>query len=100
MYRDGVLYWAFPWPSLADEIAANLVRSFHHRALSFEFCDGIVNDLFGVLLDEHGELPTLFWRTYLAFDAGEWVRPKKPDEDPVEAYTRLLVAEIIAELPA
>jgi hypothetical protein len=59
-----------------------------------------VNHLFSILLDERGEFPPLFWKTYLAFDAGEYYRLDKPDEDPVETYTRPLVANIIAELPA
>jgi hypothetical protein len=111
--KADVLRWSslmgIPVGVLCDRISAYLVRGFHQRTLSFEFCDAIVNrlcgivlseDLYGVVFNEEGEFAPLFWKTYQAFDAGEFFRPDKPDEDPIEAYTRPLVAQIIAELPA
>ena len=35
---------------------------------------------------------TCFWQVYLAFDEGEYYHGDNRDEDPVEAYTRPLVA--------
>ncbi len=42
-----------------------------------------------------GETPALFWDVFNAFDEGEYYHDIDHKEDPVETYTRPLIAEII-----
>ena len=73
-----------------------LARGFHASELDFTFCDAVINDLFGrVMTPAREPAPSLFWQVYLAFDAGEFYRPNKRDENPVEVYTRPLIAKIV-----
>ena len=112
-YRDGVAYLALDrhlteqdvqrwsivcgWSrsQLFDEIAKCLALGFNTSALSFEFCDMVVNDLFGLVTSTSGPIPQLFWEVYLAFDEGEYYHGNNRDEDPVEAYTRPMIARIV-----
>jgi hypothetical protein len=57
-----------------------------------------VNDLFGLVTNTEGPRPSMFWEVYLAFDEGEYYHGDKRDEDPVEVYTRLLIARVLETL--
>src|SRR5258708_39521668 len=57
-----------PRAVLYDRIAVYLARGFHNSELSFEFCDAIANDIYGVITSAAESRPTLFWQVYLAFD--------------------------------
>ena len=81
--------------TLYDQIAAHLARGFHASRLDFCFCDAVVNDLFGVITSADERRPDLFWAVYLAFDEGEYYHNNNRNEDPVEAYTRPMIARII-----
>jgi hypothetical protein len=78
-----------------EEVAKFLARGFNNSELSFEFCDAIVNDLFGPYTDTAQPKSELFWDVYLAFDDGEYYHGDNRDKDPVEVYTRLQIAGIV-----
>jgi hypothetical protein len=83
-----------------NAFARHLAVAFHEGALPFEFCDAVMNDLEAVILNADDVRPDFYWQVYLAFDGGEYSRSDKPDEDPVEAYTRPQIASIVEQLPA
>ena len=80
---------------LFDLIAMHLASGYHASELSFEFCDAVVNDLFGPVSDTAGIRPTAFWDVYLAFDEGEYFHGTKRDEKPQEVYTRPMIARVL-----
>jgi hypothetical protein len=84
-----------PRSELYDQIALHLARGFHVSELAFTFCDAVVNDLHGVISFAGEHRPDLFWEVFLAFDAGEFYPGNNRDEDPVEVYTRPMIARII-----
>lgn len=75
-----------------DAFAGNLARAFHEGVLPFAFCDAVMNDLHAVITNADDRRPDLFLRVFSAFDDGEYTLPDKPNEDPVEAYTRPQIA--------
>ena len=77
---------------LYNQIATCLVHGFQNSDISFAFCDAVVNDLFGVIPFAVESWPPLFWDVYLAFDEGEYYHRNNRDEDPVEVYTRTMIA--------
>jgi hypothetical protein len=85
--------------SLFGEIGLYLARGFHSSELTFDFCDAIANDLFVILTHESPaeDWSDLLFEVYCAFDEGEYHHRGKPDDDPVEAYTRPMVAQILAK---
>ena len=83
-----------------NAFARYLAVAFHKGSLPFAFCDAVMNDLEAVILNANDVRPDFFWQVYLAFDGGEYARPGKPDEDPVEAYTRPQIASIVEQLSA
>jgi hypothetical protein len=80
---------------LFDEIAKSLALGFNTSELTFEFCDAVVNDLSGPVTNTSGPRPELFWEVYSAFDEGEYYHGNNRDEDPVETYTRPMIARIV-----
>jgi hypothetical protein len=44
------------------------------------------------------ERPDLFWRIYGSFDEGEYYHDGNRQEDPAEAYTRPMIADILKTL--
>ncbi|MBS1834648.1 MAG: hypothetical protein JST65_18160 [Acidobacteria bacterium] len=87
-----------PKADLYDRIAAYLAQGFHRSELTFEFCDGIVNHLFDVILSANDTLPELFWKVYLAFDDGEYCHRDDGDLNPVEKYTKPQIAALLEEI--
>ena len=75
-----------------------LAVGFDASELSFAFCDAVVNDLFGPYTDTAQPKSELFWDVYLAFDEGEFYHGNNRDEDPVETYTRPMIARILDAL--
>jgi len=65
----------------------------------FWFCDAVVNAVIAFVYDDFlqkGEdLPALFYKIYLAFDAGE---VEREGMDPIEVYTRPMIEEIVRNL--
>ena len=87
-----------PREALYDQIAMRLARGFHTSEFDFTFCDAVINDVFGVILLAHESRPALFWQVFLAFDAGECIPKHNRDVDPVQLYTRPLIAKIIESI--
>jgi hypothetical protein len=86
--------------ALYDLLALRLAVGFHRGELAFEFCDKVMNDLYHVAIssmDEWGDWQKLFWSVYTAFDEGEYHHDNDRAEDPVEKYTRPMIADIVAE---
>jgi hypothetical protein len=81
-----------------DEIAVRLALGYNTSELSFEFCDAVVNDLAGPVTDTCGPRPQIFWDVYSAFDEGEYYHSNNRDDDPVEAYTRPMIARVVEAL--
>lgn len=83
-----------PRSQLFDAIAGRLARGFNASELSFEFCDAVVNDLSVAVTNTSGPKPQLFWEVYSAFDEGEYYHDGNREEDPVNLYTRPMIAQI------
>ena len=86
-----------------DRLGGEIAKSYECGDLSYEFCDLLVNDLFGLLvqrqfLDPQGSWPHLFYEVYEAFDAGEFHRKADYSDDPVAEFTNPAVANIVAKL--
>ncbi|MAN54929.1 MAG: hypothetical protein CMI50_00435 [Paracoccus sp.] len=88
---------------LYDQIATKLAVGYHEKRFSFEFCDEVVNHLYGMMIGQQAggsppPWPTLFFRVFEAFDAGEFASPNLPTHDPVKTYTDPEIAEIVRKL--
>ena len=83
---------------LFDRITLALARGFQNSELPFEFCNAVINDLFGAMTLTKEAIPSTFWKVYLAFDEGEY-RHQTDDAqvDPAEKYTRPMVSEILSQ---
>lgn len=80
---------------LFDEVAKRLALGYIASDLSFDFCDMVVNDLAGPVTNTSGPRPQIFWEVYSAFDEGEYYHGDNRNEDPVEVYTRPMIARIV-----
>lgn len=116
LYKDGIHYRALDrhltesdverWAAVSgwsrselfDEIATCLAVGFNSSELSFEFCDAVVNDLFGPVTNTSGIRPKIFWAVYSAFDEGEYYHCDNRDGDPVDVYTRPMIIRIVEGL--
>jgi hypothetical protein len=85
---------------LFDEIAKLLALGYNASELSFHFCDMVVNDLASPVTNTSPPRPQIFWEVYSAFDEGEYYHGNNRDEDPVEVYTRPMIAQIVEVLGA
>jgi len=84
-----------PRSALYDQIALHLARGFHASELTFEFCDFVMTDLFGVITSAGEHQSDHFWEVFCAFDEGEYYHDNNRDEDPVEKFTRPMIARIV-----
>ncbi|WP_171905119.1 hypothetical protein [Bosea sp. RAC05] len=85
---------------LFRRIADALARGFHRGEIEFELGDFIANGLHWPMVDRASEgvpVHPLLWDVFLAFDAGEF---SSCGEDPIEAKTAPMIAEIVARLDA
>ncbi len=82
---------------LCDRIGIHLASAFHRGEVTFEFCDEIVNDIFGLVTGWDTRWPELFFKVYLAFDEGEYYHDGNTAEDPVEVYTKPQIAQIVRD---
>jgi hypothetical protein len=83
---------------LFDGIAKYLALGFNSSELSFEFCDAVVNDLFGPVTNTSRPRPQVFWDVYSAFDEGEYYHGNNRDEDPVSVYARPMIARLLEDI--
>jgi hypothetical protein len=80
---------------LYDALALSLALGFHNNSFDFGFCDQVVNDLHTVISVQNEDRSELFWHVFLAFDAGEFCPNGDRSIDPVEAFTRPQIAQIV-----
>jgi hypothetical protein len=82
--------------AVLDQMGWAVARGFVGSELSYQFCDDLVNHLFGLFHEAEPARDSVFWEVYLAFDAGE-SRNSGDDAriDPVEKYTRPLIRKIL-----
>jgi hypothetical protein len=78
-----------------DAIALKLAQGFQSNAFEYSFCDEVVNDIHSLITMQNEDRPELFWNIFLAFDAGEFYHNNDRSIDPVEAYTRPQITEIL-----
>jgi hypothetical protein len=81
--------------ALYDALALRLALGFHNNSFEFGFCDWVVNDLHAVMSVQNEDRPELFRNVFLAFDAGEFYPNGDRSIDPVEAFTRPQIAQIV-----
>ncbi len=79
--------------ALYSKIVLYLAHGFHASELTFEYCDAIMNDIFGLVVASHQQMAADVSEVYRAFDEGEYYHQDRPDADPVDAYTRPLVPD-------
>lgn len=84
-----------------DTMARLLAVAFYEGRLPFWFCDYVMNGFWGYVFnfampDEPDAWPAFFYDVYQAFDAGEY---SPSGIDPIEACTRPMIAEILADHP-
>jgi hypothetical protein len=80
---------------LYDALALGLALGFNSNTLDFAFCDQVINELHGVITSRNEHRPELFWNIFSAFDAGEYNHDGNRNIDPVEAFTRPEIAQIV-----
>lgn len=78
-----------------DEIALRIALGFQDGTFDFTFCDQIVNEIHSVIMAHDENRPNLYWEVFLAFDAGEHHRKEDKSDDPVQDFTRRLIAEFL-----
>ncbi|MEI2299754.1 hypothetical protein [Ensifer sp. MJa1] len=93
--RAGTLdNWEF-YNAAAIEIA----RKYHHGALTYRFCDGVMNDLWSAVQagfgSGHNTLPQPVYEVYEAFDAGEYHRAEDGSDDPIADFTDPHIADLV-----
>jgi len=84
---------------MCNELAVAIAREFMAGRSDFSSADVAMNWLRSYSFQVEGtSLPEPCDEIYLAFDAGEWkCSSDPPDLDPVEAYTRPRLKEILAQ---
>lgn len=86
---------------LYNRVAVTIARRFHDGMMSYEDADAAMNRIWGMVIEDTVrfgdgfELPEPAFSVYEAFDAGEY--DHGDGADPVEKYTRPLVAKIIGD---
>ena len=80
---------------LCNRIALIVAERFDNRTLSYQDGDGVMNAIFGVLVDGKKPMDSVepAWSIYLAFDEGEYYHGG--DADPVESFTRPQIRHIL-----
>jgi len=83
---------------LYDDLAKMLATRYVARDYTFEFCDWVVNSLWGLMIAREARaFSDRLCEVYQAFDDGEWNHFGK-SQDPVADYTDPAIAEIVSKL--
>lgn len=97
---DDIVRWAgaFNRWDFYNSVALEIVKGYHHRELSYTFCDGLINDLWSGVQEGFGpgknDVPEPFFEVFEAFDAGEYHRKSDNSDDPVAEFTDPAIAEL------
>ena len=80
---------------LYNRIALIVAKRFDNGTLSYEDGDGVMNAIFGMLIDGEKPMDSVepAWSIYLAFDEGEYYHGGSID--PVESFTRPQISNIL-----
>lgn len=83
-----------------NELALRLAERYLAGALTYEFCDEVLNGIANAIFDLAliTEFPQPAYALYLAFDSGEWARRDDPQGTlPSEKYTTPMVTTILRD---
>lgn len=83
-----------------NELALRLAERYLAGALTYEFCDEVLNGIANAIFDLAliTEFPQPAYALYLAFDNGEWARRDDPHGTlPSEKYTTPMVTTILRD---
>jgi hypothetical protein len=82
---------------LYNRIALVVAERFHKGTLSYEDGDGVMNAIFGMLVNGDKPIDSVqpAWSIYLAFDEGEYYH--NGSTDPVESFTRPQIRQILED---
>lgn len=83
--------------AVCDELGVYLASGFHSGDLTFEFCDEVANDIFGLITSWTTPWPALFWKVHLAFDDGEYNHGNNASENSIEVHTKPQIAKIVSD---
>ncbi|MFW9087996.1 hypothetical protein ACOI7N_26095 [Pseudomonas sp. P2758] len=86
---------------LLNELSVAVAHGYLQRALSYDFCDAVMNGIIGAVVEVGmtDDMPQPAFALYQAFDQGEWIRRYDPPEtNPAEKYTRPMVDQIMRKL--
>ncbi|WP_426234673.1 hypothetical protein [Pseudomonas sp. TWP3-2] len=86
---------------LLNELSVAVAHGYLQRALSYDFCDAVMNGIIGAVVEVGmtDDMPQPAFALYQAFDQGEWIRRYDPPEtNPAEKYTRPMVEQIMRKL--
>ncbi|MGH9929169.1 MAG: hypothetical protein ACREA9_08070, partial [Pyrinomonadaceae bacterium] len=80
---------------LYNRIALIVAERFDSGTLSYEDGDGVMNAIFGMMIDGEKPIESVqpAWSIYLAFDEGEY--DHAGSTDPVESFTRPEIRKIL-----
>jgi hypothetical protein len=84
---------------LYNKISLMIAEGYTSGSLKYEICDGIMNELFFILvnnLQNNENFPEPFLEIFNAFDAGEHYRKTDKSDDPIKDHTDPWIAEIMA----
>lgn len=81
-------------------IALMVAEKYAAGVLSYQVCDGIMNDLWWAWLESlesRGRaVPEPFYEIFSAYDAGEYHRKRDRSDNPVKEHTDPWIAEILS----
>ena len=104
--NDDINKWAgergLSLPDFLDRIGIEIANRYRSGERRFEFCDSLVNDLYGILIgrvvtNSDVRWPDDFHEVYEAFDAGEYYRLADHSDDPEADFTKPLIAAFLAK---
>lgn len=99
---DEVMQWAGSLDNwdFYNAAAIEIATMYDRGEITYSFCDDVMNDLWGVVLQGLGDgpvqLPQPFYEIYEAFDAGEYHRAKDGSDDPITEFTTPLIAKLVS----
>lgn len=102
--HDDVVRWAGGLDNweFYNATALQVARKYHQRQLTYNFCDGLMNDLWSAVqagfASSGNRAPEPFYEVYEAFDAGEFHRAKDKSDDPVADFTDPLIADLMSRI--
>jgi hypothetical protein len=84
-----------------DRLSRKVAVEYDSGNLEFNFCDVLMNNLFGFMVShQHRPPPDFAFAIFLAFDSGEFYPPGVSREASLEdLYTRPMIKDVLARTP-